>query len=143
MKCNQDRCLLRHPADLGLGFDCASLADIELVLSLGIDPTRIIFAHTCKPESAIRVSRRYGVSFATFGNIDELDKIKRNAPDMQLLFRIYAQDDTAVCKFGTKFGVLLDATNQLLLGGLDFELSVKGVGFHIGTASNTWTRAIC
>lgn len=73
MKYNQDRRLLRHLADLGLGFDCASLPEIEIVLSLGIDPTRAIFAHTCKPE------RHLGPP-AIFDNIDELDKIKRNAP---------------------------------------------------------------
>ena len=44
--------LVRTLALLGLGFDCASAGEIELVTSMNIvDPaTRVIFAHTIKSK---------------------------------------------------------------------------------------------
>lgn len=54
VKCNPDRAMLALLASLGSGFDCASAAEIDLVMSLGVSPDRIIYAHPCKPLSHIR-----------------------------------------------------------------------------------------
>ncbi|KAK0612134.1 pyridoxal-dependent decarboxylase [Immersiella caudata] len=135
VKCNPDRCLLRFLADLGLGFDCASSAEIQLVLGLGIDPSRIIFSHPCKAISALQMASSRGVLLATFDNSDELDKIKSVSPNMQLLLRVYAQDDTARSSLGKKFGAHLNTTHSLLLKARALDLKVVGVNFHIGSAA--------
>ncbi|KAI8549388.1 hypothetical protein RHMOL_Rhmol06G0020900 [Rhododendron molle] len=41
VKCNPDPAFLGAMAALGSGFDCASQAEIESVLSLGVSPDRI------------------------------------------------------------------------------------------------------
>ncbi|KAF7595198.1 hypothetical protein BBP40_006942 [Aspergillus hancockii] len=38
-----------------------------------------------------------GVRWTTFDNIEELDKIKAHSPQMQLLLRVFAQDEGAKC----------------------------------------------
>ena len=48
VKCNTDKMLLKLLAYLGAGFDCASKAEIETILRLGVSPHRIIFANPCK-----------------------------------------------------------------------------------------------
>ena len=53
MKCNNDPLLLQLFAALGGGFDCASKNEIATILDLGVDPSRIIYAHTCKQISHI------------------------------------------------------------------------------------------
>ncbi|OCH83545.1 hypothetical protein OBBRIDRAFT_840446 [Obba rivulosa] len=45
VKCNPDPYVLRLLAALGTGFDCASNGEISQVLRLGVDPSRIIYAH--------------------------------------------------------------------------------------------------
>lgn len=50
--------------------------EIEEVLSLGVDPGRIIFAHTTKPATHIRYAAAHGVDLATFDSEAELLKIK-------------------------------------------------------------------
>ncbi|RAL17464.1 type III PLP-dependent enzyme [Aspergillus homomorphus CBS 101889] len=145
VKCNPDVRFLRFLADLGLGFDCASQTEIELVLSLGVDPSRIIFAHPCKSASAIRVAAAHGITLTTFDNIDELDKMKAHAPDMQLLLRIYAQDDTAAAQLGNKFGAPLTAAEPLLRRAKELGLNVRGVSFHVGSGARNplaFTKAI-
>ncbi|PYH45985.1 type III PLP-dependent enzyme [Aspergillus saccharolyticus JOP 1030-1] len=135
VKCNSDVRFLRFLAELGLGFDCASQTEIELVLSLGVDPSRIIFAHPCKAVSAIRIASARGITLTTFDNIDELDKIKAHAPGMQLLLRIYAQDDTAAAQLGNKFGAPMSTVEPLLQRAKQLGLCVRGVSFHVGSGA--------
>lgn len=97
-------------AGMVVNFDCASLAEIKQVLDLGIDPGRIIFAHPRKAPSALDVAARRGIRWTTFNNADELEKIQRVSPKMELLLRIYAQDDQAKVILGGKFGAPMDAT---------------------------------
>ncbi|KAF5206210.1 Ornithine decarboxylase [Thalictrum thalictroides] len=42
---------------MGTGFDCASQAEIEAVIGIGVSPDRIIFASTCKPETHLNYAR--------------------------------------------------------------------------------------
>ncbi|OGM49478.1 ornithine decarboxylase [Aspergillus bombycis] len=140
VKCNSDIRLLRYLARLGVGFDCASWGEMKLVLDLGVDPARIIFAHPCKAVSALQMASRRGVPRTTFDNVDELEKIKNYAPSLRLLLRIYADDDTALVSLGNKFGAPLDTTKALLLKAKDLGLTVEGVSFHVGSgASNADT----
>ena len=70
--------------DLGLGFDCASKHEINLVknsLKGNVNKTalnnRIIFANTIKTVSDLRYAKSIGIKMLTFDNIHELIKIKR------------------------------------------------------------------
>jgi len=54
VKCNDDPMLLQTLASMGTGFDCASRSEIRSVLSLGVDPSRIIYANPCKQASHIK-----------------------------------------------------------------------------------------
>jgi len=51
VKCNNDEQVVKLLADLGTGFDCASKAEIDQVLKLGIPQSRIIYANPCKQRS--------------------------------------------------------------------------------------------
>ncbi|KAE8352568.1 pyridoxal-dependent decarboxylase [Aspergillus coremiiformis] len=136
VKCNSDIRLLRYLARLGVGFDCASWGEIQLVLDLGVDPSRILFAHPCKAVSALHMASRRGVSRTTFDNVDELEKIKTHAPDLRLLLRIYADDETALAPLGNKYGAPLHTTQALLRRAKDLGLTVEGVSFHIGSGAS-------
>lgn len=51
---NIDNRVIKTLANLGTGFDCASLEELKKVLQLRIDPERIIFAHTVKKISHLK-----------------------------------------------------------------------------------------
>jgi hypothetical protein len=53
--------LLKLLASLGAGFDCASKAELEAVLAMGVDKDRIIFAHPCKRACDLRFARDAGI----------------------------------------------------------------------------------
>lgn len=81
VKCNDSTIVLETLNALDLSFDCASKAEINMVLSMGVDPERIIFANPAKPASHIRHALEVGVTTMTFDNETELYKIKKLYPD--------------------------------------------------------------
>lgn len=117
---------------MDVNFDCASLAEIEQVLDMGIDPSRIVFAHPCKAPSALDIAARRGVRWTTFDNFDELGKIQKISPELELLLRIYVQDHTAKVALGEKFGAPIEIARPLLENARQLGLKVVGVSFHIG-----------
>ncbi|KZT27231.1 ornithine decarboxylase [Neolentinus lepideus HHB14362 ss-1] len=133
VKCNPDPYVLRLLAALGTGFDCASNGEINEVLKLGIDPSRIIFANPCKAASFVRGAAKAGVDLMTFDNADELHKVARAHPGARLVVRILTDDSKSVCRLGIKFGAPLASVPGLLATARALGLDVVGVSFHVGS----------
>jgi len=133
VKCNPDAYVLRLLSALGTGFDCASNGEISQVLSLGVDPSRIIFANPCKPSSFVRQSAKAGVNMMTFDNTDELYKIARVHPGAKLVVRILTDDSRSLCRLGLKYGAPLVTVPALLAKARELDLNVIGVSFHVGS----------
>ncbi|CAI8024741.1 Ornithine decarboxylase [Geodia barretti] len=112
VKCNNDPVLMQTLAALGCGFDCASKAEIKSVLDLGV-------------SSKVRLQK--GVATMTFDNEVELYKVKTHYPTARLVLRIRADDPSALCQLGVKFGCTVDEGKKLLLRARDMELCVVGI----------------
>jgi hypothetical protein len=57
VKCNPEPGVLRLLNSLGTGFDCASKGELDMMLKMGVHPSRIIFAHPCKRPCDIRYAK--------------------------------------------------------------------------------------
>ncbi|KAH6673179.1 putative ornithine decarboxylase [Halenospora varia] len=136
VKCNPDHEVIRLLAELGTGFDCASKAEIEQVLKMGVDPSRIIYAQPCKTNSYVRYAASQGVKQMTFDNTDELYKIKKLFPNAELFLRISTDDSSSLCRLSLKFGAALDTTDELLALARELDLNVVGVSFHVGSGAS-------
>ena len=136
VKCNGDEKLLEMLAALGTGFDCASKNEIEQILRMGVDPSRIIYAQPCKTNSYVRYVANQGVRQMTFDNPDELRKIARLFPDAELYLRILTDDSSSLCRLSLKFGASLDSTDGLLALARELGLNVVGVSFHVGSGAS-------
>ncbi|OAA61735.1 ornithine decarboxylase [Niveomyces insectorum RCEF 264] len=136
VKCNPDPKVLQLLAELGNGFDCASKAEIDLVLNMGVDPSRIIYAQPCKTNSYVRYVAARGVRQMTFDNADELRKIAKLYPDAELFLRILTDDSSSLCRLSLKFGASLDTTDSLLALARELGLNVVGVSFHVGSGAS-------
>lgn len=127
---------MRLLAGLGTGFDCASKAEIDQVLKLGVDPSRIIYAQPCKTKSYLRHAAKEGVRQMTFDNTDELYKIKQFSPNAELFLRILTDDSASLCRLSLKFGAGLESTRDLLALAKRLDLNVVGVAFHVGSGAS-------
>ncbi|KEZ39092.1 Ornithine decarboxylase [Scedosporium apiospermum] len=136
VKCNPDPQVLKLLSSLGTGFDCASKAEIDQVLSLGLNPDRVIYAQPCKTGSYLRHVRAVGVKQMTFDNGDELRKIAKFYPNAELYLRIMTDDTSSQCRLSMKFGAAMDTTDSLLALASELGLNVVGVSFHVGSGAS-------
>ncbi|KXL48581.1 hypothetical protein M433DRAFT_148593 [Acidomyces richmondensis BFW] len=136
VKCNPDPMVLRLLAALGAGFDCASKAEIDQVLTMGVDPSRIIYAQPCKTKSYLRYTAKQKVTQMTFDNTDELYKVKELCPEAELYLRILTDDSASLCRLSQKFGASMDSTMELLTLAKQLNLNIAGVAFHVGSGAS-------
>jgi len=136
VKCFPNPQVVKEIAKFGanFGFDCCSGAEIELVLSCGVSPDRIIFAHPYKLISALKLAREKNVNLLTFDNEEELKKIKQHHPKADIILRIDVQDADSAFPLQNKFGARgNDSIEYLICKTKELELNLVGVSFHVGT----------
>ncbi|KAL6103614.1 uncharacterized protein ACO6RY_02972 [Pungitius sinensis] len=145
VKCNNDAAVLRMMRALDTGFDCASKVEMQRVLSLGVKPERIIYAHTTKAPSHIKYACAHGVNTMTFDSEEELLKISLCHAKAKLVLRIAVDDSASKIRLSLKFGARLESAGKLLGRAAELGLEVIGVSFHVGsgcTGSLAFKQAI-
>jgi len=135
VKCNPDIEILRTLAKVGASFDCASPAEIASVLSLKVNPRRIIYANPCKRNQDIAFAAERGIQYTTFDSLCEIEKIHRIAPEMKLILRIYANDPTAQCILSNKFGAFRNEWEPILQRAQELNMNIVGISFHVGSGA--------
>ncbi|XP_069122329.1 ornithine decarboxylase-like [Argopecten irradians] len=134
LKCNNDEKIVSVLASLGSSFDCASKTELQQILDLGVDPSRIIYANTCKQMSHITYAKDHDVDLMTFDNEEELVKIKMLYGSARLLLRFRSkQTFKAMYQLGKKFGCVFEEVKDLFLSAKNKGLDIVGVSFHVGS----------
>jgi ornithine decarboxylase len=137
VKCNPDPILVATLATLGSNFDCASSAEIQQVLDLGVDPERILYANPCKRFQDVIFAKKNGIMRTTFDSVCELKKMARAGWSPELLLRIRADDPKARCNLGVKYGAEEHDWDILLFTARAHGFDVVGVSFHVGSFATT------
>jgi ornithine decarboxylase len=133
VKANSNPHVIEVLAAAGLGFDVASVAEIESVLEAGVSPDRLIYANTMKRNEAIEFACRHKVNLMTFDSEYELAKIARHAPGARVLVRIKVPNVGSVVELSLKFGAEPADAIPLLLKAQRLGLTPVGVCFHVGS----------
>ncbi|ELP85228.1 ornithine decarboxylase, putative [Entamoeba invadens IP1] len=136
VKCCPEPHLVKLLAELGCGFDCASIDEIKEVIKLGCQPDDITFSQTFKPYNQLIEADSLGICHTIVDSIEEIDKVAQYAPKMGVMLRVKENDLTAGHVFGDKFGVTDDeiplCIKEIAKCGLKFD----GVHFHVGSNSH-------
>eukprot|EP00359_Climacostomum_virens_P000172 CAMPEP_0204896326 /NCGR_PEP_ID=MMETSP1397-20131031/79_1 /ASSEMBLY_ACC=CAM_ASM_000891 /TAXON_ID=49980 /ORGANISM="Climacostomum Climacostomum virens, Strain Stock W-24" /LENGTH=364 /DNA_ID=CAMNT_0052063919 /DNA_START=735 /DNA_END=1829 /DNA_ORIENTATION=- len=134
MKCNPNAEIVSRLASLGVGFDCASRAELESLSQLNVPQEKnVIFAHPCKRQVDLQAIQSAGVNYTTFDSAEELHKIRDFGLDVGLVLRIKVDDVGARCSFGKKFGALEEEIPTLMQTAQENGQQVVGVSFHVGS----------
>uniref|UniRef100_A0A914Q644 ornithine decarboxylase n=1 Tax=Panagrolaimus davidi TaxID=227884 RepID=A0A914Q644_9BILA len=135
VKCNDNIVLLKVLANLGAGFDCATKAEIDMIINENIATADdIIYAHPIKTPEFLKHAYNLGVPRATFDSKEELCKMKALSPEMEGILRISCCDKTAERQLKHKFGCdpTKDVT-KLLIKAKELGINVVGVSVHVGS----------
>ncbi len=135
IKANCHPFVLKTLADLGVGFDVASIQEMKWVLDLGVSPDRMIFANTVKHPEALKFALDNGISMMTFDSEYELNKIARCAPGSKVLIRIKVPNVGSVVELSLKFGAEPADAIPFLIKAYQLRLKPAGVSFHVGSQS--------
>ncbi|GME78724.1 unnamed protein product [Ambrosiozyma monospora] len=136
IKCNKNPILLSKMVSLGLGFDCASKNEIEMILKLGVHPNKIIYANPCKSIPYIRYAQENEINLTTVDNLDEVYKLQKYHSKCGILIRIQTFDQNSTCPLSVKFGADKKYAIELISKCKELGLNLKGLAFHVGSGCN-------
>jgi len=147
VKANSDSEIIKTMFDMGASFDVASFREFMMVYNnIKNWPEKerqqyiwdnIIYANTIKPASVLAKLNVYK-PLVTFDNIEELKKIKKNAPDVRLVLRIRVPNTGSMVELSSKFGVHPGEAVDLMAEAIQMGLGVEGISFHVGSQCNNF-----
>lgn len=133
VKCNDNEIVLKTLAELGTGFDCASKGELEMVLKIGVESDRIIYANPTKQISHLQFAKEMKVEKMTCDSVSELYKIKSIYPNAKVVLRIRFDAEDALLSLGAKFGCDPVEAPQLIELCKTLKLDLIGFSFHVGS----------
>ncbi|MCL1876374.1 MAG: type III PLP-dependent enzyme [Synergistaceae bacterium] len=145
VKANPEVEVLKLLAEKGSYFDVATIYEIDLVLGLGIDPSRISLGNTIKKASDIAYAYSKGVRLFVTDCESDARKIAENAPGSQVFCRILSEGIGASWPLSRKFGCYPDMALEVLTLAHQLGLKPRGVSFHVGSQQyyiSQWREAL-
>jgi len=144
VKANANKKILESIKDKGLGADCVSGNEILKVLSIGFDPSKIVFAGVGKTDKEIITGMDSNVFCFNCESLQELNVInelafKKNRK-VNIALRLNPNIDAKTHHYITtglsenKFGIAKNELNEILNNSSNFKnLNISGIHFHIGS----------
>ena len=132
VKANPGGPVIERLANIGSSFDVASVPEIELVLSYGVDPSRVSFGNTMKKQRDIAHAASRGITRFTIDSENELDKVLAEVPNAEICVRLFHECAGADWPLSKKFGCgPRDAARILIEAGQ--RGATTGMSFHVGS----------
>jgi len=132
VKCNNMAPILAELQRGGVGFDCASVDEINRVKKVGADDSDIIYANPCKSSNELFRIRNHTIPYMTFDSLSELIKITEKSPTTKPILRIFVDDKgDARIPLNKKFGFRIRDIDELL--PRETRARIYGIAFHVGS----------
>lgn len=145
VKANNHEEVLAELAAAGSCFDVGARHEAELLLSLGVEPERMIFSAPVKLQSHIRDAYRMGIDMYVFDSEEELSKLALLAPGSKVFLRLAVGNEGSFFPLSMKFGAPPSEACALMSRASELGLSPYGIAFHVGsqcTRVETWREAM-
>ncbi len=145
MKCNPDPRVLAVLAKLEVGFEVASLREVEMLLQIGVSPEKILCLHPIKSPGFINYLHRHHIDVLAADSRYELEKIAQYAPGSRVVIRVSVSNKGSIVPLNQKFGVAADEVLGLLKEAAQQGLLPFGITTHVGSqceSPDTWIKAL-
>jgi ornithine decarboxylase len=151
VKANPDPEIVHTLFKEGASFDVASMPEFKIVYRyIKHLPAKqrqdwiwdkIIYANPTKPTDTLEELNRYK-PLVTFDNLEEIEKIKKHAPNAGLVLRLKVPNTGAMVELSSKFGAPPGEAVDLILAADRVGLTVEGISFHVGSQTTNFENYV-
>jgi ornithine decarboxylase len=151
VKANSDPAIVRTLFKEGSSFDVASMPEFMIVHeNIKHLPAKqrqdwiwdkIIYANPTKPVETLEELNQYK-PLVTFDNFEEINKIKRHAPNAGLVLRLQVPNTGAMVELSSKFGAAPGEAVDMILAADKAGLVVEGISFHVGSQTTNFQNYV-
>jgi ornithine decarboxylase len=138
VKANDHINVIKALAEKGAGFEVASSEELRKVISLKVEPERVISSNPVKPEEFIDYAYSVGVNRFCVDSFTEVDKIARVAKRARVYVRLVVPNEGSDWPLSKKFGVDVDTALDILEYARERGLVPYGITFHVGSQCNNY-----
>ncbi len=133
VKANPDRRVLKVLVQEGAGFEIASVAELDLLLSLGANVSEVFFSNPMRSRDADAYAAGKGVRWFVVDSVDELRRMHAIDPAASLYLRIATPNIGSDWPLSGKFGAGAAETREIIATAAKLGADLAGVTFHAGS----------
>lgn len=132
-KANPDPRVLKTLIEEGSGFEIASIAELDLLIGLGVPAAEIYYSNPMKSRQYLEYAASKGVEWYVLDSVEELRKIVSVKPDAKLYLRIDTPNIGSDWPLAGKFGTHLADIKAIINEAVSLNADLAGVTFHVGS----------
>jgi len=133
VKANPDPRVLETLLEEGAGFEIASIAELDLLVSLGVPAADVFYSNPTKSRDFIVRAAAQGVEWFVIDSVEELRKIHSIKSDARLYLRIDTPNIGSDWPLAGKFGAHAGEAREIILTAARLKADLAGVAFHVGS----------
>jgi ornithine decarboxylase len=133
VKANPDRRVLKVLMQEGCGFEIASIAELDLLLGLGVPAAEIFYSNPVKARESIAYAAAKGVEWFVVDSADELRRVHEVVPQAKLYLRIATPNIGSDWPLSGKFGAGAADAREIVMTAARLGADLAGVTFHVGS----------
>ncbi len=133
VKANPDRRVLKVLAQEGCGFEIASTSELDLLVSLGVNPAEVFFSNPMKSRESIAYAAAKGVEWYVIDSLDELRRVFEVKPNAKQYLRIATPNIGSDWPLSGKFGAGSGDAREIIAAAAKLGADLAGITFHVGS----------
>jgi len=133
VKANPDRRVLKALAQEGCGFEIASTAELDLLVSLGVPAAEVFYSNPVKSRESIAYAAAKGVEWFVVDSVDELRRVFETKADAKIYLRIATPNIGSDWPLSGKFGAGSADAREIVGAAAKLGADLGGVTFHVGS----------
>ena len=133
VKANPDPRVLKTLIEEGAGFEIASIAELDLLLSLGVPAVEIYYSNPMKSRAYLEYAAAKGVEWYVLDSVEELRKIVSVKADAKMYLRIDTPNIGSDWPLAGKFGAHAAEIKGIITEAVKLNADLAGVTFHVGS----------
>ena len=133
VKANPDPRVLKVLVEEGAGFEIASIAELDLLLSLGVPAAEVFYSNPVKSRDSIAYAAAKGVEWFVIDSVDELRRVHGVKSDAKLYLRVATPNIGSDWPLSGKFGAGVADTREIVATAAKLGADLAGVTFHVGS----------